>query len=164
MSLWVFYYYITQILCFSLLLSFASFVTISPFLYHCFKVMSLVGIFPQSGFNRINRHLILKVFLVPEQRPLQWTRFSVLLHDPCLSSFSTSLSELYFSSIYWQAFQYTFLDEFRQDEACLDVSQSHSGAKITFYGCHELKGNQEFKYTSVRENRTLRWHALTLDL
>ena len=49
-----------------------------------------------------------------------------------------------------QAFQYTLLNEFRQDEACLDVSQSFSGAKITFYGCHELKGNQEFKYTEVR--------------
>ena len=52
--------------------------------------------------------------------------------------------------IHFQAFQYTLLNEFRQDEACLDVSQSHSGAKITFYGCHELRGNQEFKYTEVR--------------
>ena len=51
--------------------------------------------------------------------------------------------------LYLQAFQYTLLDEFRQDENCLDVSQSFSGAKITFYGCHELKGNQEFKYTKV---------------
>lgn len=56
-----------------------------------------------------------------------------------------------------QAFQYTFLDEFRQDEACLDVSQGHSGAKITLYGCHELKGNQEFKYT--KENKLL--HVIT---
>lgn len=50
-----------------------------------------------------------------------------------------------------QAFQFTFLDEFRQDEACLDVSQGHSGAKITLYGCHELKGNQEFRYTKDKK-------------
>ena len=54
---------------------------------------------------------------------------------------------------YLQAFQYTLLDEFRQDEACLDVSQSFSGAKITFYGCHELRGNQEFKYTKVSSSK-----------
>ena len=58
-------------------------------------------------------------------------------------------SEKNFTFFHLQAFQFTLLYEFRQDEACLDVSQSFSGAKITFYGCHELKGNQEFRYTKV---------------
>ena len=56
--------------------------------------------------------------------------------------------------------QYTFLDEFREDEACLDVSQGHSGAKITLYGCHDLKGNQEFKYTKVMRNEINDNHSL----
>ena len=49
----------------------------------------------------------------------------------------------------YQAFQYTFINEFRQDETCLDVHESMLGAQVNLYSCHEMKGNQEFEYTKV---------------
>ena len=52
-------------------------------------------------------------------------------------------------SFYSQNFQYTFIKEFKQDETCLDVHEQFEGAKVHFFACHEMRGNQEFVYTEV---------------
>ncbi|KAK3736639.1 hypothetical protein QZH41_017027 [Actinostola sp. cb2023] len=46
-----------------------------------------------------------------------------------------------------QAFQYTYIKEFRTDETCFDVHDYVSGAKVDLFPCHEMKGNQEFEFT-----------------
>ncbi|EDO31036.1 predicted protein [Nematostella vectensis] len=48
-----------------------------------------------------------------------------------------------------QAFQYTYIRELRTDETCFDVHESFPGAKVHFFPCHEMKGNQEFLFTEA---------------
>ncbi|XP_031565849.1 uncharacterized protein LOC116301000 [Actinia tenebrosa] len=54
-----------------------------------------------------------------------------------------------------QAFQYTYIKEFRFDETCFDVHDYVSGAKVDLFPCHEMKGNQEFEYTKDKKIRHL---------